>query len=313
MIPVMKKQISFSIFNEADYSAKQFAASRAVFLLTVLAICAAVCLTGFVAIRCNALRKTIPTTALLEETSRNQQYLLAAQTQQINLLNEKLSGLETKFEQLHEIKNKICKTGRIEQPVNQENFFGIGGSRAEYPDKETDAENDNSLDNRIGTNRQPDKTLENNMAIDPPVINDHMLVLNYSDFCITPIAGLPYSLPTSAAITENLQPSQRLFPAQNDYYRGLLLAPANGIITFVDVNSDTGTNVIIDHGHGYITRYACLKSVIKKMGELVLKGEVIGYAGTSSSETPSQFSYEILLNGLPVNPDKYITHDPFLL
>ena len=124
-------------------------------------------------------------------------------------------------------------------------------------------------------------------------------------------------------MTQELQKKRQLITQTNDATnRGVLLevlqgsdvmAPANGIITFVDPDNDSGKTVIIDHGHGYITRYTRLKYVAKKRGALVLKGDVIGQAQTGSSEESAQFYYEIILNGLPVNPEKYISHNAFLL
>lgn len=320
MNSLTKKRISFSIFNEADYSTRQFTVSRMAFLITVLSVCVAVCLTGLIAFRCRNLRKIIPAATLLEETSISQQYMLAAQNEQLNLLNEKITGLGEKFQQLQEMQNKIYKIGRIEQPVNHENFFGIGGARAEDTDKINDSKNDSVLNNSNDTNHQPGNTLKNKIAFDPPLINGRMFALDHSDFCTNPIACIPYTIPTGETLTKK---NQHLLPGQNNYYRAgasktvqsnEIISPANGIITFVDVTSSSNDNkIIIDHGHGYVTRYACLKNVIKKTGEFVLKGEVIGYAETGSSETPSQFSCEIILNGLPVNPEKRIIHDPFLL
>lgn len=321
MKPLVKKRISFSIFNEADFSSKQFTVSQTIFLLTVLSVFAAVCLTGFIAVRCNTLHRTIPPPALLEEASSNQRHLVSSQTQQIRLLNEKINGLTNKFEQLQAMKNEICKIGRIEQPVNHENLFGIGGSRAEEMAKPTDVEKDSSSGNGIDT-APPDINRQKSIAFNPTAANGRMLILDHSSFYINPIACVPSSLPMNGIIAEGPRQSQPLISGQTDFHHGVLLkavqgdeimTPANGIIAFVDVNNDSKNTVIIDHGHGYVTRYACLESVTKELGELVLKGDVIGHAKSGPSETPSQFYYEIILNGLPVNPEKYTAHDPFLL
>jgi len=319
---LLKEQISFSIFSEADYSNKQFTVSRLIFLFTVLSVFAAVGLTGFIAVKCIHLHKTIPAPGVLEEASSNQQHLITAQTQQIDLLNKKLNGLKKQFQELQSMKNEICTIGRIAQPVNHENLFGIGGSRGGDMDRTKEADLHYRLNNRTITSQLP-KTLRKSIAADTKSANGRMVVLNHSDFYINPIACIPSSLPTRAKITkEETQQSSRSITGPDDSHRGILLnaveggevtAPANGIITYVDTDKASGNTVIIDHGHGYITRYACLKIVTKKLGALVLKGEVIGHADTNPSETPSQFYYEIVLNGLPVNPEKYTAHDPFLL
>ncbi len=263
----------------------------------------------------------MPIESLLQKRFNDQQHLLTAQARQINLLNEKITSLEEKSELLQNMRKEIRKIGQIEQPVYQDNFFGIGGSRVEHVVKTTEAE-DTYQNKKIEANPYPDKNLQRATLSEPSDVNGRAFVLDHYDFYINPIACIPSSLPTDGTITNEPPQFRQLIAKQKDSYQGVLLkttregkimTPANGIITFVGGKNDAGNTVMIDHGHGYVTRYTCLESVTKKLGELVLKGEVIGHAKTSPSDDPPQISYEIILNGLPVNPEKYITHDPFLL
>lgn len=260
---------------------------------------------------------------LLEETSNSQQSLISGQSQQIRLLNNKLDELNKKFDQLQSMKSEICKIGRIEQPINQESFFGVGGSRGDPVGKGSDSGNGNRPDNDgAKADATSDKNRQKNMDFDPNVLNGRMLVLSRSDFYINPIACIPSSPPMNGDIQKEMEQSGQSLTRTTDFPQGVILkavqggeimAPANGIITFVNSDGNDGQTLIIDHGHGYVTRYACLQDVTKDLGALVLKGEVIGQAQTGSPEAPSHFLYEIMLNGLPVNPEKYINQDPFLL
>ncbi len=323
MKSLTNKQISFSVFNEADHSSQKFSVSQSFFFLSVFFICASVCLTGFIAIRSHTLKRALPSPVLLKEAKSNQAHLISQQKEQISLLTAKLETLSDKFEQLQEMKNEICKIGRIEQPVKRENLFGIGGSRAETITGNVDSEIGNNPDCRFDAGQASPESLHKDKSFDPGVLNGRTLVLDRSDFFINPIACIPSSSPINGDMTQELQKKRQLITQTNDdSNRGVLLevlqgsdvmAPANGIITFVDHDNDSGETVIIDHGHGYITRYTSLKYVAQKRGALVLKGDVIGQAQTGSSEEPAQFYYEIILNGLPVNPEKYISHYAFLL
>jgi murein DD-endopeptidase MepM/ murein hydrolase activator NlpD len=62
----------------------------------------------------------------------------------------------------------------------------------------------------------------------------------------------------------------------------------------------------IDHGHGIVTRYGHLQKALKKRGEAVKRGDVIALMGNTGRSTGPHLHYEVLLNGLPVNPKKYI-------
>lgn len=63
-----------------------------------------------------------------------------------------------------------------------------------------------------------------------------------------------------------------------------------------------GTTVVIDHGHGLISRYAHLDSYAVTIGETVAKGDVIGAVGETGLVTGPHLHFEVLKNGTPVDP-----------
>ena len=67
-----------------------------------------------------------------------------------------------------------------------------------------------------------------------------------------------------------------------------------------------GTYVKIDHGNGFVTIYAHMSKVTVKTGDLVNKGDLIGYSGATGRVTGPHVHYEFRLNGEPVNPKKYL-------
>jgi len=64
--------------------------------------------------------------------------------------------------------------------------------------------------------------------------------------------------------------------------------------------------LIIDHGHGMITCYAHLYNWLKKKGDRVKRGDIIGLIGNSGRSTGTHLHYAVRLNGISVNPEKYI-------
>ena len=83
-------------------------------------------------------------------------------------------------------------------------------------------------------------------------------------------------------------------------------ATADGKVTFSGSKGLLGKTVIIDHGHGIVTRYGHLNEILKKRGDEVKRGDVIGEVGSTGRTTGSHLHYEVHLNGVPVNPVKYI-------
>lgn len=63
-----------------------------------------------------------------------------------------------------------------------------------------------------------------------------------------------------------------------------------------------GKEIEIDHGYGYITKYAHLDGFNIKKGQHVKRGEIIGYVGNTGASTAPHLHYEIIKDGKKVNP-----------
>lgn len=64
-----------------------------------------------------------------------------------------------------------------------------------------------------------------------------------------------------------------------------------------------GNSILINHGNGYTTRYAHLHQTLAvKAGQTVKKGQVIGYMGNSGSSTGVHLHFEVLYNGVNIDP-----------
>lgn len=67
-----------------------------------------------------------------------------------------------------------------------------------------------------------------------------------------------------------------------------------------------GNNITIDHGYGYKTLYAHMKSISVRSGEVVKKGQTIGTVGNTGTSTAPHCHYEVHINGVAVNPVDYV-------
>lgn len=70
-----------------------------------------------------------------------------------------------------------------------------------------------------------------------------------------------------------------------------------------------GNEVEIDHGYGYVTKYAHLDKYIIRPGKKVKRGEIIGYVGNTGSSTAPHLHYEVIHNDKKVNPVHYFFND----
>lgn len=81
---------------------------------------------------------------------------------------------------------------------------------------------------------------------------------------------------------------------------------ANGRVSFAGRSGDFGRLVVIEHGDGYQTRYAHLKSIEVTKGRKVTRGDVIGRVGKSGNATGYHLHYEVRRDGRPVDPRPYL-------
>lgn len=66
-----------------------------------------------------------------------------------------------------------------------------------------------------------------------------------------------------------------------------------------------GNQIVIDHGFGYKTRYAHMKSIGVTEGMKIKRGECIGLSGNSGKSTGPHLHYEVIYKGNQVNPANY--------
>jgi murein DD-endopeptidase MepM/ murein hydrolase activator NlpD len=87
------------------------------------------------------------------------------------------------------------------------------------------------------------------------------------------------------------------------------LATAAGRIVYAGEKPGYGKTVEIDHGYGYVTRYAHAASLNVKRGERVERGATLGEIGRSGLATAPHLHYEVLIDGEAANPRKYLLDD----
>lgn len=73
--------------------------------------------------------------------------------------------------------------------------------------------------------------------------------------------------------------------------------------------SGYGINVVINHGFSYQTMYAHLSKKIVKTGQKVKRGQLIGYVGSTGMSIAPHLHYEVIKNGIKVNPIHYFFND----
>ncbi len=89
-----------------------------------------------------------------------------------------------------------------------------------------------------------------------------------------------------------------------------ILAPAGGKIIFAgNKPGGYGLTVEVDHGYGYMTRFAHASRVLVRVGESVERGQTIAEVGATGLVTGPHLHYEVELDGVAVDPLNFIITD----
>lgn len=129
------------------------------------------------------------------------------------------------------------------------------------------------------------------------------------------LASMPSIWPVTGFISSSFGGRVSPFGRGSQFHKGLdianrigtpIIAPAEGTVILAGPDGAYGNSVEINHGSGIITKYAHMQRANVRQGEWIKRGQVLGYIGMTGRTTGPHLHYEVRLNGVPVNPMRYI-------
>ncbi|MCK4806939.1 MAG: M23 family metallopeptidase [Candidatus Aegiribacteria sp.] len=88
-----------------------------------------------------------------------------------------------------------------------------------------------------------------------------------------------------------------------------IYAPADGVIIFVGWTGGWGLNIVIRHSDRISTRYAHCSAACTVIGQEVNRGDLIGRVGSTGRSVAPHLHYEVLIDGVQVDPEDYILRE----
>ncbi len=129
----------------------------------------------------------------------------------------------------------------------------------------------------------------------------------------------PEGRPTKGGfISSNFGDRQDPFTGHEAFHRGIdfagsagseVVAVAAGVVTWAGQRSGYGSLVEVNHGNGYITRYAHNQRTLVTVGQTVTRGEAIALMGSTGRSTGPHVHFEVLKNGRQINPASFLGKD----
>ena len=303
-MPLKKhKKITISLLAEDTETIRQFKLPGiAVYLIPVLILIATVFFSlGFIDYL--SLKREHPQLLTLqkENSFNNEQFLHMAR---------RLDEITQEMSEMRELDQKLRTMVKFEDAEGDSDAVGVGGSDPALLDPKRNLtavspdliramhRNLGDLDNEIEINKR-----------------DKIELFKFLDEQKTILASTPSMWPARGWTSSRFGYRASPFTGKREFHKGIdisartgspVVASADGMVSFSGLDRGYGRTITIKHGYGLKTRYAHLKKILVKKGQFVKRGEIIGLVGNSGRSTGSHLHYEVHLNGVPVNPMKYI-------
>ena len=257
------------------------------------------------------IKRDLPRLSILQEEN-------TLQRQQISSLSGKVETINQKMAELKEFDRKVramvstdpSKASGMENAKEPQQFLGIGGSDSSLTGSNSPSEKNHKKIVRM-MYRSLDN-LESEISAQKGEKAELLGLLNRQRSILT---CTPSVWPTKGWVSSGFGYRISPFTGERELHRGLdicsrkgsaILAPADGVVSYVDWDPGYGKTVIIQHGYGLSTVYAHLDKIFVKKGQAVNRHQEIAQVGDSGRTTGAHLHYEVHLNGVPVNPLRYI-------
>ena len=306
----MRKNISFFILSNTGSPVKQLTISRTLLRILGVLFTACLVLSTYAIYDYYDLKNTSGDNQQLQATIAHQKDEIAGQRLQIQKFAHEVTDLKSKLVALNDFEKKIRIIANIEKTADQDSLFGVGGSIPDDLDTKVPlTEKHNSLMREIHKQAQ---------QLDIASIRQREgfeSLFNFLQDQRNLLSSTPAIRPTKGWVTSGFGYRISPFTGLREFHKGLdiatrrgmpIIATADGIISFIGNSGLLGKVIVIDHGHGIVTRYGHVEKVITKRGQAVKRGDNIAHIGVSGRTTGPHVHYEVRLKGIPVDPSKYI-------
>ena len=253
--------------------------------------------------RLYTLRSDLSLVSQLKETNQ-------VQKKQLHLLNQKVGRLNREMLTMRSFNRHLAAIAKIDLKKDRDDILALGGTEEAY-DKGSrgDVVSQRILTRRLhGQIRQ----LEDDFNVEQDVSKELLAKLERQRSLST---RTPAAWPCRGWISSNYGWRNSPFSGARQFHKGIDLtarmgqpvyAPADGLVTYSAAFGTYGNFVAINHGYGMVTRYGHLSRMRVKPGELVKRGQLIANIGNTGRSTGPHLHYEVLLNGIHVNPYRFM-------
>ncbi len=306
----MKNTVTFLILRNAGTKVHQATFSQN--MLKYAALCSAIMLLSIalILVKYFSLKHEVVNKHILEKTVERQLSELSGQREQIQVFADQINDLKAKLLELNNFEKKIRVIANIEESPDSEGIFGVGGSMPADLDVNIPLD-----DKHHALIREMHEQVDGLELASTRQQQEFEGILEKLKEKRNLLACTPSIMPAKGWISSSFGYRTSPFTGRREFHKGLdiashkndpIVATADGVISFAGRKGLLGNAIVIDHGHGVSTRYGHCYKLKKKRGDKVKRGDVIATIGSTGRSTGPHLHYEVRLNGVQVNPTKYI-------
>ncbi len=225
-------------------------------------------------------------------------------------LAQSLERLTAKMEKLQEFDHKLRIIADLPEMEDTDETLGVGGTVLDTQDA-AEEEFADFTEDAIEV-EESIEDLDEQAALQEESFYE---LIEFLEERKSLLLSTPSIRPTRGWVSSGFGFRKSPFTGQRQFHRGVdfasrvgtpVLATADGVVIRSAKDRLFGRIVEVDHGNGYITLYGHNSSNFVKKGDRVKRGQVIGTVGNTGRSTGPHLHYEVRLNGVAVNPDRYI-------
>jgi murein DD-endopeptidase MepM/ murein hydrolase activator NlpD len=306
----MRKRIKIWFHTGATSDIREFSIHKVILWFLLLIGISGMGGASFIGYDYVRVKKIVFNTIVLNQTIHEQDKEISNQRTQIQSFAGKIEGLKKQIDNLSKFEDQVRLIADIKQTSDSSSLIGIGGIPKDELDPDIPLEKKHN--NLMREMHQ--QTNQINFAAKKQALDFEDLIKRLEEKRNL-LASTPSIKPIQGWITSKFGYRNSPFTGQKEFHSGIdisnkigtkILATANGRISYAARKMYIGNLVVIDHGHGKITRYGHLKKILVKQGQRVKRGDVIALLGNTGRSTGPHVHYEVRINGTPVNPLNYI-------
>jgi murein DD-endopeptidase MepM/ murein hydrolase activator NlpD len=218
-------------------------------------------------------------------------------------LDAKFEGLSAEVERLRAMDNRIRSLVKANDSLRKNSSRGVGG--AETPEVSAANRLDKLLDLKFDRMKKDLLVDVNDLDVLGETLDSRRLLLE----------SVPGGWPVRGILSSVFGVRISPFTQTPVFHHGMdivaqtgtpVLASASGVVVKSGYEAQYGNVVVVDHGAGYRSVYAHMSSSSVEEGAFVNRGEEVGKVGSTGRSTGPHLHYEVRVNGLPVNPARFL-------